>query len=65
MDLYEALEQWTQELKEPSLIESKEEILKNVERFQVLVTKKTQIQKETNDEVSKLREVESEQKKCI
>ena len=64
-DLYEALEQWNQELKEPEKVESNEEISKKVERFQVLVEKKTQIQKETNDEVVKLREVESDQKKCI
>ena len=64
-DLYEALEQWTEELKEQEDLESNEAIIKKVERFQVLVNKKTQIQKETTDEVSKLREVESDQKKCI
>ena len=32
-DLYEALEQWNQELKEPEKVESNEEISKKVERF--------------------------------
>ena len=64
-ELYEALEAMTLELYEDDADESKKEIIRKLERFMTLVKKKTQIQKDTNDEVSKLKQVEEDLMKDI
>ena len=64
-ELYKALVAMTTELNDADYNESKEDIINKLERFKVLVTKKTQMQRETNDEVTKLREVEEDQNKDI
>ena len=53
-ELYEALEALTKELKEPYFSEDNAEMLTKVERFQVLVKKKTNIQKGSNHELKML-----------
>ena len=64
-ELYEALEAMTLEINNAEAPESKEEIVSKLERFKILVEKKTQIQKDTSHEVKLLRQVETEQMKAI
>jgi hypothetical protein len=65
-ELYEALEALTEEMKDESFVaEDKEEMIRKIERFQVLAKKKTDIQKEANHEIKMLREVEADQKSDI
>ena len=62
-ELYEALEALTLEMKEESYVaENKGEMLRKIERFQMLAQKKTEIQKESNHEIKMLRQVEANQK---
>ena len=64
-ELYEALEAMTLEINNAEAPESKEEIISKLERFKILVQKKTQIQKDTSHEVTLLRQVETDQIKAI
>ena len=64
-ELYEALEALTQELKEPDNADENGELLKKIERFKVLVKKKTNIQKASNHEVKMLKEVQENQEAAI
>ena len=62
-ELYEALEALTLEMKEESYVaENKGEMLRKIERFQMIAQKKTEIQKESNHEIKMLRQVEANQK---
>ena len=64
-DLWDALEAVSQKLSEPETKTPNEDILRKLERFQVLAKKKTKIQKETSEEITKLREIEENQMKDI
>ena len=64
-ELYEALVAMTTELNDSDSNESTKDIINKLDRFKVLVEKKTQIQKETTEEVTKLREVEEDLQKDI
>ena len=62
-ELYEALEALTKELKEESYVaDDKEEMLRKIERFQMLAKKKTDIQKESIHEIKMLKQVEAQQR---
>ena len=61
-ELYEALEALTNELKEHDTADNNEEMVRKIERFQVLVKKKTDIQKASNHEIKLSKEVEVNQK---
>jgi hypothetical protein len=64
-ELYEALEAMTNELKEDDNTDVKEDLIEKLERFKLLVNRKSEIQKNTTDEVTNLRQVEQHQKKEI